>query len=239
MALVVIPARWASSRLEHKPLVTIAGRPMIEHVYRRAAEASGVERVVVATDNEEIASVVKAFGGEAILTGECETGTDRVARAARRLGRFGIIVNVQGDEPLIPPEMIEQVIEPLKNDSGPGMASLKRAFREDENPSLPQLVKVVTDLEDNALYFSRSLIPYPRNPGESGPYLHVGIYAFRAETLFQFTSLPRTPLERAESLEQLRALEHGIKIAVPTTSHYSVGVDTQEDLEKVRSIMEP
>ncbi len=211
---------------------------MIEHVYRQAGAASGAERVVVATDSDEIASAVRAFGGEAVMTGECETGTDRVAQAVRELERYEVIVNLQGDEPLIPPEMIDEVIAPLKNSAGPGMATLKRQFREDEDPSLPQLVKVVTDLEDNALYFSRSLIPYPRNPGESAFYLHVGIYAFRAETLFKFTSLPKTPLERTESLEQLRALQHGIKIAVPTTSHYSVGVDTAEDLEKVRSIME-
>ena len=236
MSLVVIPARMGSTRLANKPLVEIAGRPMIEHVYRRAQMAKGVERVIVATDHEDVAAAVKRFGGDVMMTGECRTGTDRVAEVARKLPNFGIIVNIQGDEPLLPPEMIEEVTAPLLSDPKLGMASLKRLFLDEEEPTLPSMVKVVTDLNENALYFSRSLAPYPRNAVEKGPFLHVGIYAFRRDFLLQFTELHSTPLERAEGLEQLRALEHGIKIRVPTTTHFSIGVDTPDDLERVRNM---
>jgi len=237
MVLVVIPARWGSTRLPQKPLVEIAGRPMIEHVYRQAKLAGSVAHIVVATDHEEIAAVVRGFGGEAAMTGECSSGTDRVAQVAREMTNFDIIVNVQGDW-LIPPEMIEETVTPLRDDPNLGMASLKRFFREGEDPENPNMVKVVTDTEDNALYFSRSILPYPRNPGGPGPFLHMGIYAFRRETLFEFTGLPQTPLEKAEGLEQLRALENGIRIRVPTTSHFSTGVDTAEDLERIRKTID-
>jgi 3-deoxy-manno-octulosonate cytidylyltransferase (CMP-KDO synthetase) len=236
MSLVVIPARIGSTRLANKPLVDIGGHPMIEHVYRRALEAAGVEKVIVATDHEDIAAAVRKFGGEVMMTGECRTGTDRVAQVASQLADFDIIVNIQGDEPLLPPEMIEEVTAPLTKDPELGMATLKRLFLDNEEPTVPSMVKVVTDLNGNALYFSRSILPYPRNTPELGPFLHVGIYAFRRDTLLRFASLPATPLERAEGLEQLRALEHGIRVHVPTTTHFSIGVDTPQDLEKVRNI---
>ncbi len=248
MIVAVIPARWASTRLPGKPLELIAGKPMIEHVYRRASEARGIERVVVATDYEEIARAVQGFGGEAIMTGECRTGTDRVARAVADID-CDIVVNVQGDEPLIPPQMIEQVIEPFKTDASLKMTSLKRLFRPDEDPAVPQAVKVVTDLEDNALYFSRSLIPYEKSE-KSGTrneymspifppiFLHVGIYAYTRDFLMEFTSWPSTQLETTEGLEQLRVLEHGHRINVPTTEHFSIGVDTPEDLDRVRELLE-
>jgi len=237
MALVVIPARWASTRLAAKPLADIEGRPMVEHVWSRARTASGVTGVVVATDHDKIVAAVKNFGGDVLFTGECKTGTDRVAMVAREMPDAEIIVNLQGDEPLIPPEMIEEVIAPFKTDPNVKMASLKRAFRPGEDPSDPDIVKVVTDLNEDAIYFSRSRIPFPRNEGNYGPYVHVGLYAFRRETLLEFTMMDQTPLEKAESLEQLRALENGIKIRVPTTGHFSVGVDTAEDLETVRKII--
>ncbi len=221
--------------MANKPLAKIAGRTMVEHVYRKAESARGVVRVVVATDHEKIAATVKNFGGEAIMTDKCDSGTDRVAQVARKLKNFDIIVNVQGDW-IIPPEIIEESVVPLLEDPALGMAGVKRLFRDDEDPAEPSMVKVVTDLEDNALYFSRSLLPYPRNTGGPGPFLHMGIYAFRRETLLKFAQLPQTALERAEGLEQLRALEHGIKIRVPTTSHFAVGVDTPEDLQRIREI---
>lgn len=221
-----------------KPLAEIAGRPMIEHVYRRAIEAAGVDRVIVATDHERIVEVVRQFGGEAMMTGDCATGTDRVAEVARRIVDAEIIINVQGDEPLIPPAMIEAVIAPFKKNPDVEMTSLKRAFREDEDPRAPSIVKVVTDLNDNALYFSRSPIPYPRNADGLKYFAHVGIYGFRRETLFRFSGLPQSRLEIAEGLEQLRMIENGIKINVPFTEHFSIGVDTPDDLEKVRLIIE-
>lgn len=237
MVIVVIPARLASSRLPEKPLAEIRGKPMIEHVYRRASQARGISRVVVATDDERIVQAVRKFGGEAVMTGDCRTGTDRVAQAVSKIN-CDIVVNVQGDEPLIPPQMVEEVIAPFKSGSYLEMASLKRAFRPDEDPGAQQAVKVVTDMEDNALYFSRSLIPFPRNPTQNSPFLHVGIYAYTRDFLMEFTNWPSAPLEITEGLEQLRVLEHGHRIKVPTTEHFSVGVDTKDDLERVKRLME-
>lgn len=237
MVIVVIPARWGSTRFPGKPLAEIAGKPMIEHVYRRAAQARGVERVLVATDDTKILKCVREFGGEVVLTGEHRSGTDRVAEAVADI-ECDIVVNVQGDEPLIPSRMIEQVIEPFRDDESLQMASLKRLFREDEDPHSPQLVKVVTDKNNNALYFSRSLLPYPRYPQQQPPFLHIGIYAYRKNFLLKFSSLPSTPLEQAEGLEQLRALEHGYRIKVPTTELFSIGVDVPEDIEKVKRHLE-
>lgn len=236
MIVAVIPARYGSTRLPGKPLAEIAGKPLIEHVYRRVSKARSVDKTLVATDREEIASAVKKFGGEAVMTGECRTGTDRAAQALADVD-CSIVVNVQGDEPLIPPEMIEQVLRPFKADESLQMSSLKRLFRQGEDPSEQQAVKVVTDREDNALYFSRSLVPFPRNPAATGPFLHVGIYAYTRDFLMEFTSWPSTPLEMIEGLEQLRALEHGRRIKVPTTEHFSIGVDTPEDLERVRKLI--
>lgn len=237
MVIAVIPARWGSTRLPGKPLALIAGRPMIEHVYCRVRDARGVERVIVATDDERVAAEVRGFGGEAAMTGECRSGTDRIAQAVSKI-ECDIVINVQGDEPLIPPQMVEDVVKPFSLDNTIMMASLKRAFRPEEDPAAPQAVKVVTDLADNALYFSRSLVPFPRNPSEKGPFLHVGIYAYTRDFLMKFASWPSTPLETAEGLEQLRALERGYRIKVPTTEHFSFGVDTPEDLDRARRLLE-
>lgn len=233
MIIVVIPARWGSTRFPGKPLIDIAGKPMIEHVYRQASRARGIDKVLVATDDTRILKCIREFGGECILTGEHRSGTDRVAEAVADI-ECDIVVNVQGDEPIIPPQMIEQVIEPFRSDNSLPMASLKRAFREGEDPNSPQLVKVVTDIHNNALFFSRSLLPYPRDPQQSQPFLHIGIYAYRKNFLLKFSSLPSTPLEQTEGLEQLRALEHGYRIKVPTTEFFSIGVDVPEDIEKIR-----
>lgn len=220
-----------------KPLELIAGRSMIEHVYSRVSEARGIERVIVATDDERIASEVRQFGGEAALTGQCRTGTDRVAQAVAKI-ECDIVVNVQGDEPLIPPQMVEEVVKPFSVDNTIKMTSLKRTFRPDEDAGAPEKVKVVTDLADYALYFSRSLVPFLRNPPEKGPFLHVGIYAYTCDFLMKFASWPSTPLEIAEGLEQLRVLERGQRIKVPTTEYFSSGVDTVEDLERARRLLE-
>lgn len=246
-AVVLIPARYHSSRLPGKALADIAGHPMIEHVYRRASEARGVERVIVATDDERIAACVEGFGGVARMTRPGHrSGTDRIAEVAADL-TCPIVVNLQGDEPLVHPLMIEQVIAALAGDGVP-MATLRRAIADPREYRDPHVVKVVVDAADDALYFSRSPIPFVRDArlpwespgpgGAAGPavriFKHVGLYGYRREFLVRLAALPPTALERAESLEQLRALEHGARIRTPETEYDSIGVDTPEDLERVR-----
>jgi 3-deoxy-manno-octulosonate cytidylyltransferase (CMP-KDO synthetase) len=229
--VAVIPARYESSRLPGKVLADIAGRPMVEHVYRRAAEARGVDAVVVATDDERIAGAVESFGGVVRLTQPGHrTGTDRVAETAREL-RCEIVVNVQADLPLIDPEMVADVIGPF-SDADVQMTTLRQAISDPSDEDNPNVVKVVVDRSGNALYFSRSKIPYCREEGVC--FKHIGLYAFRRDFLLAFAALSQTPLERAESLEQLRALEHGYRIRAVETRFESIEVDTPEDLERVR-----
>ena len=241
-AVVVIPSRYESSRFPGKPLALIAGRPMIEHVYRRAARARAVSRVIVATDDERIAAAVRAFGGEAMMTSAAhQTGTDRLAEVAAGLD-CDIVVNVQGDEPLVAPAMIDQAIAPLAADPELKMTSLRTRLTGAHEYLDPNVVKVVVDRRDVALYFSRAPIPHLREP-EPGAALppaawrHIGLYAYRRAFLGVFTGLPPTPLEQAERLEQLRALEHGYRIVVPETAHRSVGVDTPADLAEVEALV--
>ena len=250
-AVAVIPARFASSRLPGKPLADIAGRPMIEHVYRRAADTRGIDAVVVATDDERIAAAVQKFGGIARLTQATHrTGTDRIAEVARDLS-CDILVNVQGDLPLIEPGMISEVLEPLISDATVTMSTLRQATSDPSEISSPHVVKVVVDHRNDALYFSRSPIPFRRDEGladrlrqssggqgaEQQVYKHIGLYGFRRDFLLAFTALPQTPLEQAESLEQLRALEHGFRIRAVATKYESIEVDTPEDLERVRQLL--
>jgi 3-deoxy-manno-octulosonate cytidylyltransferase (CMP-KDO synthetase) len=233
--VVVIPARHDSSRLPGKVLADIVGRPMVEHVYRRAAEARGVDAVVVATDDERIATAVESFGGVVRLTRPGHrTGTDRVAETARDL-RCEIVVNVQADLPLVEPEMIAEVIAPLNEDTAVQMSTLRQAITDPAEIENPNVVKVVVDRVGDALYFSRSKIPYCREDGVC--FKHIGLYGFRREFLLSFAALSQTPLERAESLEQLRALEHGHRIRAVETRFESLEVDTPEDLERVRRRM--
>ncbi|HVZ20352.1 MAG TPA: 3-deoxy-manno-octulosonate cytidylyltransferase [Vicinamibacterales bacterium] len=247
--VVVIPARFESSRLPGKPLADIAGRPMIEHVYRRAADARGVDGVVVATDDVRVAAAVDAFGGIVRMTSpEHRSGTDRVAEVARDLA-CDIIVNVQGDEPLIEPETIAQSLAPLVSGAAQ-MSTLRRAIADPADYTSPHVVKVVVDRHGDALYFSRAPIPSVRNggrganpPGSSGEperlvplFKHIGLYAYRREFLLEIAALAPTPLEIAESLEQLRVLEHGFRIHTVETEFDSIGVDTPEDLERVRHL---
>ena len=240
--IVVIPARYESTRFPGKPLARIAGRPMIEHVYRRAQAARGVARVLVATDDERIAQAVAAFGGDAVMTARTHlTGTDRLAEVAPALD-CDVIVNVQGDEPLIAPAMIEQVIAPFQADDALQMASLRTAITSREDLADPNVVKVVVDRDDFALYFSRAPIPCDRDgratgSAVAGAWRHIGLYAYRRTFLPRFAALPPTPLERLEHLEQLRALEHGIRIRVPATTYEAVGVDTPADLARVEALL--
>jgi 3-deoxy-manno-octulosonate cytidylyltransferase (CMP-KDO synthetase) len=208
---------------------------MIEHVYRRASAVRGVSGVVVATDDQRIADAVKAFGGVARMThADHRTGTDRIAEVAADLD-CELVVNVQGDEPLIQTAMIEQVIEPFR-DASVVMTTLRRAIEEADEAADPNVVKVVVDRNGDALYFSRAPIPFVRDGQVRGTTLfkHIGLYGYRRDFLIAFAALPRTPLEMAESLEQLRALEHGYRIRTPETAFDSIGVDTPEDLERVR-----
>jgi len=218
---------------------------MIEHVYRRAAGARGIDAVVVATDDERIAAAVEEFGGIVRLTKITHrTGTDRIAEIASDLS-CDILVNVQGDLPLIEPAMIAEVVEPLTSDPTVTMTTLRQATSDPSDISSPHVVKVVVDNRGDALYFSRSPIPFRRDEGpdvvsgfsRTTIYKHIGLYGFRRDFLLTFAALPQTPLEQAESLEQLRALEHGFRIRAVATRYESIEVDTPEDLERVRQLM--
>ena len=217
----------------------IDGQPMIEHVYRRARAASTVSRVIVATDDLRIATRVAGFGGHVRLTRPTHpSGTDRIAEIAETLD-CDIIVNVQGDEPLIDPRAIDQAVAPLVADPSVPMTTLYRRITQSAELDDPNVVKVVLDRAGFALYFSRAPIPYMCNPKGGWPplYRHIGLYAYRRSTLLVLANLEPTPLERAESLEQLRALEHGIRIKAVETAYDSISVDTPRDLEEVRRLL--
>ncbi len=256
--IAIIPARYASTRLPGKPLLDLAGKPIIQHVYERTAQAKIIDQVFVATDDDRIAAAVAAFGGQAIMTSaQHETGTDRIAEVARGL-KADIIVNVQGDEPMIDPVSIERAVEPLCQDSALMMGTLCEPLASVEDLFNANVVKVVMDDDGNALYFSRAPLPYPRIAGaglsqqelieqlRARPQLlklywkHIGLYVYRREFLLQFTAWPRAWLEEAESLEQLRALARGYRIRVAKIAPGalgavgSIGIDTPEDLARAR-----
>jgi 3-deoxy-manno-octulosonate cytidylyltransferase (CMP-KDO synthetase) len=236
---VIIPARYASTRFPGKPLADLAGKPMIAHVCERAAQA-GASAVHVATDDERIARAVRSHGFAVVMTrADHASGTDRLAEAARTLGLEAerIIVNVQGDEPLIAPALIRAVAERLQAERGASMATACHAIHEAASLDNPNVVKVVLDARGHALYFSRARIPYPRE-GEPACYRHAGIYAYRVGFLEQFATLAPAPLERSEALEQLRALWHGHRIAVVVSdAEIPPGVDTPEDLAAVLKML--
>ncbi|MBC8016383.1 MAG: 3-deoxy-manno-octulosonate cytidylyltransferase [Sporomusaceae bacterium] len=233
----VIPARYSSTRLPGKPLADIAGKPMIQHVYEQSILAERPGQVIVATDHQLVYETVKSFGGQAILTSPDHlTGTDRLAEVADKFPDVDLIINVQGDEPLIPPAIIDQLAAAFDGNQDLQMATLMTEMDECEY-NCPSAVKVVTDLQGYALYFSRSIIPFPRNDTGVPVYKHIGIYAYRRDFLLKYAKLSPTPLETTESLEQLRALEHGYRIKVLKTDFKSIGVDTLEDLEKVNLLL--
>jgi len=249
--VAIIPARFGSTRLPGKPLSDIHGKPMIQHVYERAARARSIDRLLVATDDERVAAAVCGFGGEAVMTSPAHaSGTDRVAEVVRTLDA-SIVVNVQGDEPLLDPEEIDTAVDAMTSHSAVAMATLSLPLTDPEEMLSPAVVKVVVDAAGDALYFSRSPIPFVRSaPGDPEGRAqaavarriarkHVGLYVYRREVLERFASLAPSPLEEAEGLEQLRALHHGIKIRVAPllTSTGGVSVDTAEDLERVRALI--
>lgn len=236
MIVAAIPARWASERFPGKVLAELTGRPLVEHVYRRARRAAGVSRVVVLTDDERVAAAVDGFDGEWAMTPEeCASGTDRIAWAARDW-EADAIVNVQGDEPLIEPEAIAAVARHLAAEPGDPVVTLATPAAPDDAAD-PNVVKVVTDAEGYALYFSRAAIPYRRRQEGAPPRRHQGIYGYQRRALLDIAALEPSPLERTEALEQLRMLEHGYRLRVLDWPRPSPGVDTAEDLERVREMM--
>jgi len=236
----IIPARYGSARLEGKPLKDIGGKPMIQRVYEAAQQAQWLDQVYVATDDARIVAAVEQFGGNVRLTSvDHKTGTDRIAEVAAALD-VEIVVNLQGDEPLVNPAMIDEVIQPLVDDSHLPMSTLCVPILEEEALHDPNVVKVVFTQKGDALYFSRSLIPYPRKRDNFQAYEHLGLYAYRKDFLLTYIALPQSRLEINESLEQLRVLEAGYQLKVVVSAHPydGVSVDTPEDLEKVRQIVQ-
>jgi 3-deoxy-manno-octulosonate cytidylyltransferase (CMP-KDO synthetase) len=239
----IIPSRYASTRLPAKPLVDLCGKPMVQRVVEQARRARLVDRVIVATDHEAIAAAVRAFGGEAVMTApELPSGSDRIAAVARTLSA-DIIVNVQGDEPLIAPEMIDQAIAPLLADPAILSGTIVRPIDTAEDVHNPNVVKAVLDAQGFALYFSRSPIPYQRDESPDTWHLrhryykHFGLYVYRRAFLLEYASWPATPLELSEKLEQLRILERGYRMKAAVTDFDSIPVDTAADADRVRAIL--
>jgi 3-deoxy-manno-octulosonate cytidylyltransferase (CMP-KDO synthetase) len=238
--VAIIPARFASTRLPGKPLALIAGAPMIQHVYERTARAEGIARTLVATDDDRIATAVRAFGGEVVMTAAHHaTGTDRLAEVVRGLAAE-IVVNVQGDLPLLDPVALSACVAAFRDRPDVAMASLMTPIRDIREFESPHVVKVVVDDDGCALYFSRSPLPFWRGDRGDAPFgrRHIGLYAYRREALLTLATTPRSALERAEELEQLRALQHGMRIRMVEVDSAPPEVDTAEDLERVRRLVE-
>lgn len=238
-SVVIIPARLKSSRLPNKVLMDICGKPLIQWVYDRVIQSRYANKIFIATDSEEIAQVVNGFGGEAILTSSTHnSGTDRIAEAVKNVD-CDIVINVQGDEPLIDSNLIDRLIELFHNSDDVYFASAMHQIDSLEDLNNPNIVKVIRDIMGNAIYFSRLPIPFSRDDEVdlSRYYQHIGIYGYKKSFLQKYASLPQTYLEKIEKLEQLRAVENGFKIRMVETDYRSVGVDTVEDLEKVRGII--
>src|SRR5262249_32113996 len=227
-AVGIIPARWASTRFPGKPLHSIAGKPLLQHVWERCLRAKNLDAVIIATDDMRIASAAFDWRAEVALTSpKHRSGTDRIVEVARKSKEFAFIVNIQGDEPLVEPGLIDEIVKKLRTDHKIDIITAAHPFADSKDALSPHQVKVVVDLHGNALYFSRAPIPFSRQ----NILRHQGIYGFRRRALLQFVKWKPSPLERAESLEQLRALENGVKVHVLVTKHGSPGIDTPEDAE--------
>ncbi len=235
---IIIPARYGSSRLKGKPLIEVNGKPIIQWVFEKAVKANYADRVIIATDNEEIYNTVLMFGAEAEMTSDHHnSGSDRIAEVVKRHPEIEFIVNLQGDEPLIKSESIDEVIKNVRDDSNADISTLIRPLMDKKDIENPNLVKCVVDNNGYALYFSRSKIPFERNEGHAKFYGHLGIYGYKRESLLKMTELPQSMLELTESLEQLRALQNGMRIKTSVVDFIPVGIDTAEDLEKFKSII--
>ena len=234
---IIIPARYGSSRLEGKPLLEVQGKPIIQWVYEKAKQSKLADLIIVATDDERIFDCVNSFGGNVEMTSVIHNcGSDRIMEVVSRHPEISYICNLQGDEPLIKPESIDSVIRNVIEDDMADISTLIRQITPEEANN-PNLVKCVIDNNGYALYFSRSKIPYERNSGIAVFYGHLGIYGYKRNALESMTKLPQTPLEKTESLEQLRALENGMKIKTSVVDFVPVGIDTKEDLEKFKQIV--
>ncbi len=235
---VIIPARWGSTRFPGKPLHPIAGKPLIQHVWERSSRAKGIDEVVIATDDMRIAEAAFTFGAEVALTSpKHRSGTDRIAQIAAGMRGISHVINVQGDEPLIDPKLITRLAQALAKDKKIEMITAANEFEEGADLSNPNAVKVVLDRKGNALYFSRSPIPFVREGGAVPFYRHQGIYGYSTKFLLQFVKWKPGLLERTEQLEQLRALENGAKIRVIITGHTSIGVDVPGDVAAAEALL--
>ena len=235
---IIIPARYGSSRLEGKPLIKVNGKPIIQWVYEKAQQVKSADMIIVATDDERIFDCVKSFGGVVEMTStEHKCGSDRIREVIDRHPEIGFVVNLQGDEPMIKSESVEAVIKNVKFDDNADISTLVRVIEDEDEINNPNLVKCVTDVNGFALYFSRSKIPYERKTGIATFYGHLGIYGYKRDALIKMTELSQTPLEKTESLEQLRALENGMKIKTSVVDFVPVGIDTAEDLEKFKQLV--
>lgn len=230
-AVGIIPARWASSRFPGKPLCIIGGKPLLRHVWERCRRARGLDEIIIATDDMRIAKAAFDWGAEVAMTSlKHRSGTDRIAEVVGRLKSAALIINIQGDEPLVDPKLIDRLVSELRSDRKIDMITAANPFANSADASSPHQVKVVVDLHGQALYFSRAAIPFSRDRTAPIKYLrHQGIYGFRRDALLRFVKWKTSPLERAESLEQLRALENGVRVHVLVTKHGSPGVDTPQD----------
>ena len=236
---IIIPARYGSSRLKGKPLIEVNGKPIIQWVFEKAVKAKLADRVIVATDNEEILNTCLMFGAEAEMTSDTHNcGSDRIQEVMERHPEIDYVVNLQGDEPLIKPESIDEVIKNVRDDENADISTLIRVLRDKKDIENPNLVKCVVDNKGYALYFSRSKIPFERNEGHATFYGHLGIYGYKREALKRMTHMNQSTLELSESLEQLRALQNGMKIKTSVVDFTPVGIDTAEDLEKFKKILE-
>lgn len=234
---IIIPSRYASTRLHAKPLIEVNGKPIIQWVYEKASAVKQADEVIVATDHEEIYNCVKSFGGKVEMTrADHQCGSDRIAEVAERNPEMQYIVNLQGDEPMITPESIDSVITALKSENA-DIATLLRVIGDKNEVENPNLVKCVKDNNNFALYFSRSKIPYERNVGEATFYGHIGLYGYKREALFKMTALNQTMLEKTESLEQLRALQSGMRIITSVVNFKPIGIDTKEDVEEFKKAL--
>ncbi|MBQ2644984.1 3-deoxy-manno-octulosonate cytidylyltransferase [bacterium] len=236
---IIIPARYNSKRLNGKPLIKVCNKPIIQWVWERASLVKGADAVIIATDNQEIYDTAKAFGANVEMTSENhKCGSDRIAEVAERHPEFDIIINLQGDEPTIDPLCVEEVITGLKEDKNADITTLATFVRAEDDKDDPNMVKVVFDKDYYALYFSRSKIPYERNYEVADFYKHIGIYGYRRESLFKMIKLEQSKIEKAESLEQLRALYNGMKIKVVPVLYNSIGIDTIDDLNLFKKMVE-
>lgn len=236
-ALGIIPARYKATRFEGKVLADLMGKPVIQHVYEVAKKARMLDDLIIATDDERVLKSVKDFKGKGVLTSiDQPTGTDRLAEVANPVD-VKIVVNIQGDEPLIHQTMIDELVRTMLDDETLNMATVIKRIDDKNEMMDPNIVKVVVDKEGYALYFSRSPIPFERAQESQNFYKHLGLYAYTKDFLFTFTNLPKSGLEKTESLEQLRALEHGYRIKTIETKFETVGIDTPEDLEKARAVL--